>query len=289
MSIIVPVFNVSPYLRRCLQSLTEQGLDDYEVLLVNDASHDNSLAICQDWCRDHPQFRLLEHSTNRGLSEARNTGLSEAHGEYVAFADSDDYLAPQTLSQALARMEGADVVEFPVMENHLSERPRLWMPQEGTMRPDEWMDSGGFRHSYVWNKIYKRSLWEGITFPAGKLFEDLRTVPRVLKRAGSIRGIAQGIYYYCVRAEGISRQTDLEHLTHYAEAISLLSEEPQNAANWELYVRALNAQLSYRRAGGRRVFVTARHIPWRFIVRRGLSWRQRLKAVWFKFTYHDRH
>ena len=91
LSIIVPVYNVAQYLRHCLQSLSEQGLEDYEVILVNDASRDNSRGICSEWCTNHPQFRLVCHEVNRGLSEARNTGIKIATGKYVMFLDSDDF------------------------------------------------------------------------------------------------------------------------------------------------------------------------------------------------------
>ncbi|MCF0197600.1 MAG: glycosyltransferase, partial [Bacteroidaceae bacterium] len=114
LTIIVPVYNVAQHLRQCLVSLSEQMEgDDYEVLLVNDASTDNSRGICSTWCDTHPRFRLLCHAANQGLSAARNTGLQAAAGTYIAFADSDDFLAPLTLQRALRAMGDADVVEFP--------------------------------------------------------------------------------------------------------------------------------------------------------------------------------
>nr|MCR4921788.1 glycosyltransferase [Bacteroidaceae bacterium] len=119
-SIIVPVYNVAPYLGRCLQSIVAQGLDDWEALLVNDASRDNSLAICNEWARREPRFRVVSHDKNKGLSEARNTGLRLATGKYIAFVDSDDSLTPNTLSEAMRAIEGAEVVEFPVVQGYLS-------------------------------------------------------------------------------------------------------------------------------------------------------------------------
>ncbi len=283
LSIIIPVYNVAQYLRHCLQSILEQGLDNYEVLLVNDASHDNSRGICSEWCETHPQFRLLNHEANMGLSMARNTGLQAAQGYYVTFVDSDDYLQEGTLATVLASMQQTDVAEYPVMENHLTKHPRLWKPEDKVMKYAEWMEHGGYTHSYAWNKVYRRTLWDGIEFPPGKYFEDLRTIPSVLQRANGIRGVQQGVYYYCARNGSISRQTDLAHLTDYAEAISSLALWPQNKNNTALHLRALNAQLSYHRAGGTQTFISEVHIPWHFIVQPGLHWKQRLKAIWFKY------
>ncbi|MBQ7180492.1 MAG: glycosyltransferase family 2 protein [Bacteroidaceae bacterium] len=139
LSIIVPVYNVAPYVRHCLQSLLGQGLQHYEVILVNDASYDNSRGICSEWCREHPQFRLVNHETNRGLSEARNTGLQEARGEYVTFVDSDDFLEADTLSSCLQAIGDADVLEYPIMVDHLSRQARLWLPEERDTDFRGWM------------------------------------------------------------------------------------------------------------------------------------------------------
>lgn len=282
LSIIVPVYNVAPYVRHCLQSLLEQGLQQYEVILVNDASYDNSRGICSEWCREHPQFRLVNHETNRGLSEARNTGLQEARGVYVTFVDSDDFLQPGTLTACLQFIGDADVLEYPVMVDHLSRQAHLWEPEERTTDFREWMKLDGYTHCYACNKVFRRALWEGERFPPGLYYEDILTIPRVLQKAGIIRGTRQGIYYYCRRDGSISTTPNLRNLRDYVSALASLMQLPECSDNLNLYLRTLNAQLSYRRAGGTECLVPRRTIPFSYILSPGLSFRQRLKAMLFK-------
>ena len=281
LSIIVPVYNVAPYLRSCLQSISEQRLENFEVLLVNDASRDNSMSICRDFCSEHAEFRLLNHERNLGLSEARNTGLRAATGEYVTFVDSDDLLAPDTLRMVMEDVGEADAAEYPFVVGYLTKNPKRWQPEAKTVTFDEWMRNG-YEHTYAWNKVFRRRLWTDMCFPRGKFFEDMRTIPYVLSKAAGIRFVSRGTYYYCTRAGSISQQTDLPHLHDYAEAIAALYNW-SDGNNLNLYLRALNAELSYERAGGERRFVKRRTIPWSFILRRGITWRQRMKAIWFKY------
>lgn len=285
-SIIVPVYNVGSYLPHCLQSILDQGLDDYEVLLVNDASHDNSGGICIEWCAAHPQFRLINHATNRGLSEARNSGLDQAGGTFIAFVDSDDFLAPGTLRAVLSQMEEADAAEFPVMRDYLTKRPSLWKPSPTTTDFDQWMTQGGFAHCYAWNKIYRRELWEGIRFPAGRLYEDLLTIPSVLGKARRIKGVTEGVYYYCTRPGSISNSLERGKLREYLLALTSLLQMPLNSHNTALYIAALNAQITYHRHGGSEWLVPHRPIPWKYLWKKQLTPRERLKAWYLKLLYN---
>lgn len=89
-SIIVPVYKVEPYLRRCVDSLLAQNFDSFEIILVDDGSPDGCPAICDEYSQQNPRIRVI-HKHNGGLSEARNFGIEAAGGEYVTFVDSDDF------------------------------------------------------------------------------------------------------------------------------------------------------------------------------------------------------
>ena len=283
LSVIVPVYNVAPYLRHCLQSLTEQGVEDMEVLLIDDGSYDNSRGICLEWCADHPQFRLIIHETNKGLSETRNTGIREAEGEFIAFVDSDDYLAPNTLGQCLQEAEDADVVEFPVRRDHLSNHASTWTPQEQTLSFREWMQGDGYTHCYACNKIFRRSLWGQTTFPPGKYYEDIFTIPYVLRQSHRIKGVSHGLYYYCNRHGSISRTPKPQALKDYVEALVELNKLPENEHNTALYIRSLNAEISYRKYSHQKEkLVPRRNIPWSYLFTPSLSKRERAKATWLK-------
>lgn len=112
-SIIVPVFNAEPYLEECVNSLLAQGLTDYEIILVNDGSTDDSGAVCDAYAARYPAIKVI-HKENSGVSDARNAGLRAVTGDYVVFVDSDDYLAESALSDVAKRigLSGADVVFF---------------------------------------------------------------------------------------------------------------------------------------------------------------------------------
>ena len=103
-SVIVPIYNVEPYLRRCVDSLLGQTYADFEVILVDDGSPDNCGAICDMYEARDDRVRVI-HKPNGGLSDARNAGLEIARGEYIAFVDSDDWVTPDYLERMLEAMQ----------------------------------------------------------------------------------------------------------------------------------------------------------------------------------------
>ncbi|MGI6695191.1 MAG: glycosyltransferase family 2 protein [Christensenellales bacterium] len=111
-SLIIPVYNVAPYLARCLDSVAQQDYDNLEVLLIDDCSTDESLSLVQEYIKDKPLFTVFTHDRNKGLSGARNTGLNAAKGEYIVFLDSDDWVEKDYVSAMVqeALISGAEVV-----------------------------------------------------------------------------------------------------------------------------------------------------------------------------------
>ena len=187
LTIIIPVYKVEAYLDFCLKSIARQNVEDYEVILVDDGSPDRSGALCDAWVRKDGRFRVIHCPENRGLSAARNRGLDEAHGEYVTFVDSDDYISPHTLQanmELLALHPEADVLEYPVCVYHGTAKAYRYTP--GTCEITDytgWAHRKGYIHSYAWNKIYKRSLWKSLRFPEGRWYEDVFTIPAVLRQS----------------------------------------------------------------------------------------------------------
>lgn len=111
-SIIIPIYNVENYLRKCLNSILRQGMhdDEYEVILVNDGSKDGSVAICEEYCQKYPHFKLLNQE-NQGVSVARNNGIEHAQGKYIVFVDADDYLLDSGLSLAFEHFRYRDDID----------------------------------------------------------------------------------------------------------------------------------------------------------------------------------
>ena len=113
-SIVVAVYNLESLVERCLQSILKQTLRDVQIIIVDDASTDNSLQICQKYSEKDNRVLVIHHEVNSGLSEARNTGLRAAEGEYVFFVDGDDYIMPTLCQKAYERLETtkSDMVIF---------------------------------------------------------------------------------------------------------------------------------------------------------------------------------
>ena len=97
LSIIIPVYRVETTLDRCVESIMNQNLDDFEIILVDDGSPDNCPKMCDDWAKRDTHISVI-HQQNRGLSDARNAGIDTARGDYITFVDSDDYITGHTLS-----------------------------------------------------------------------------------------------------------------------------------------------------------------------------------------------
>lgn len=261
LSIVIPVYNVAPYLPACLESVFGQTGFSFEVILVDDASTDNSGSICGEYARRYPQVRYIRHARNGGLSSARNTGLVAARGKYITFVDSDDFLAPDTLTvnmEILREHSEADVLEYPVQIHYGAEKSICYRPSEQltveTYR--QWIEREGYCHCYAWNKIYRRSLWLGLTFPEGLYFEDLYVVPQVMQRARTILAVPSGLYYYCSRNGSITAQTSLKKCRDLLHATLELYQRLTAEGNWSqevlhrLYLHVMDRQIDVLRAGG---------------------------------------
>lgn len=138
-TVVVPIYNVSQYLEKCISSLSEQTYSNIEILLIDDGSKDDSPGICDRWAQMDQRVRAI-HKKNGGLSDARNTGLNEAKGSWITFVDGDDWLDPYTCEKALtcALEYNADIVmwpyvrEFPdkIKPKHLFDADRLFEGDE---------------------------------------------------------------------------------------------------------------------------------------------------------------
>ena len=161
-SVIVPIFNASKYLKRCISSIVDQSYDKLEILLVNDGSTDNSLHICEAFAAKDNRIKVISQD-NGGVSKARNTGLRFATGEYVMFLDSDDYMLPDMCKTMLDVLHSkqADCVICGIQEPEGG----LWCPQ----RNIDYSTLADFKRDFIyqlntellspcWNKIFKKQL-----------------------------------------------------------------------------------------------------------------------------------
>lgn len=176
-TIIVPVYNVQDYVKKCLLSICGQTYKNLEIIVVNDGSTDNSLAICQEIARDDQRIKILT-KINGGLSSARNYGLDHASGELIAFVDSDDFVEPNMIDylQSILLEQDADIaeVDFTItdLEDYAKKKRkplfRIFSQEEALKE----FFSGNAIENNVWNKLYKKSVIKNIKFKEGYLYED---------------------------------------------------------------------------------------------------------------------
>ena len=211
-SIIVPIYNVEPYLRRCVDSLLRQTYEDFELILVDDGSPDGCGAICDAYAAADYRVRVI-HKPNGGLSDARNAGMEMAEGQYIAFVDSDDWVAPEYLARLLAALEGsnADICECDVFrtegENPASAAAQSPREVFHTAAALEQLVHDGVFRQHVWNKLYRREVINHICFPKGKTNEDEFWTYQVFGNAKRVVKIRDVLYFYFQRPGSIMGQS----------------------------------------------------------------------------------
>ena len=190
LSIIVPVYKVEEYLGECVDSLLSQTIDDYEIILVDDGSPDNSGKIADEYAAANPDMIRVLHIDNGGQGRARNFALDIAKGDFVGFVDSDDWVTHDMYEKMYTRAAetGADVVVCDFMERFADGRESM-LPAS---LQDNWLGSAGSSC----NKIFRRSLVGALRFPAGLWYEDFYFSAVMLLRSKHTEFIAEPLYIY---------------------------------------------------------------------------------------------
>lgn len=227
LSIVIPVYNVEPYLRECLDSVFAQDLTDCEVVAVNDGSTDGSRAILEAYKASHPEVLTIVDKANGGLSSARNAGVEAAKGDYYYFLDSDDYLKPHALAyirQAIEASEGADVV---FMDCMVTDQGKRWATHKEKVVP--LMDFRSFfQYAYEHDMsiapnavtyLYSNAYWRkaGLHFEEGIKYEDAMFKYQLFVRDdGTIKvvHVEEPFYVYRVgREDSITTIVTMKNLT----------------------------------------------------------------------------
>ena len=204
-SVIVPCYNVEKYLQKCVDSILNQTYRNLEVILVDDGSTDSTPQMCDEYQRKDERVNVI-HKVNGGQSDARNIALDCFKGEYVTFVDSDDYVA-------------LDLIEtlYDLIVKHNAEMSVMWanMFYEGTepkedkkehvikvLNTDEALKNLFYQKDYdtsPWGKLYHHTLFNGVKFPVGLIFEDLQTIYKPIWKSTKIVFTNKKLYYYLLR------------------------------------------------------------------------------------------
>ena len=204
-SIIVPVYQVETYLRQCIDSILAQTFTDFELILVDDGSRDQSGAICEEYSERDSRICVI-HTENRGAAAARNAGLARASGAYIAFVDSDDYLSENMLQRMCEVIQNSkcDLVICNFLHVFPDEKDDFSLPlQDMEISGREILAHQKTQKNYgvwtvVWNKLYKRKIFDNLRFPEGKYFEDEFFSDQLYLSCGSVHVVPDVLYFYRV-------------------------------------------------------------------------------------------
>lgn len=219
-SIIIPVYNVAPYLHQCFDSIFEQEIDNYEVICINDGSTDGSADILNEYSEQFSNIKVIKQE-NAGLSAARNAGINAAQGDYILFLDSDDWLEPNTLNVLNDAIDSEDLICFNgrrYFEDGTIETPDLGI-EEKELTGWEYYNkyalvSRKFHFVCVVLRLYRRKflLENKLKFEEGLLHEDNLFTPIACYYAVSVRVIPDVLYVYRIRSGSITQTRSRKHI-----------------------------------------------------------------------------
>ena len=213
-SIIIPVYNVAPYLAEAMDSVIRQSYGNLEIIIIDDGSTDGSAEMCDDYARRDRRIRLI-HQENKGIGAARNLGLDIMNGEAVAFLDSDDAYDPDFIEDLVSAMvrEEADIVlckwsVFRITGIMAGTEPEAVCPaigpgMYGRVRALRALLDGGINYG-IWNKLYSRELWKDLRFPVGVAHEDVSTTCGIIDICRTLCVIDKKLYLYRKRPGSIT-------------------------------------------------------------------------------------
>jgi glycosyltransferase involved in cell wall biosynthesis len=223
LSIVIPAYKTENTLERCLKSVINQNISDYEMILVDDGSPDKCGEICDEWANRNNKIKVI-HKANGGLSDARNTGIDAAQGDYITFVDSDDAIEENSLYELMTELQNHpeyDFIEYPTFRFYKFKNQNILNFENHVYTDlfnDYWLKDKAYCHTYAWNKIYKRQLFDRVRYPLGLYFEDVYTLPEIIKECKTIATSSHGMYYYYANPNGITQTSSGETLSQLLKA-----------------------------------------------------------------------
>ncbi len=205
-SIIVPVYKVEKYIRRCIDSIINQTYTNIEIILVDDGSPDNCGRICDEYAAKDSRIKVI-HKSNGGLSDARNHGIDMATGEWLMFIDSDDWIHPHTTEKLYnaATKNNVNVSICGFFETNCELKAVDNATEAETYTPKELYLTKHIIATVAWGKLYRKNCFDNIRYPKGKIHEDEYVTYRILFAEDKIAFIDQPYYAYFTNPEGITK------------------------------------------------------------------------------------
>lgn len=245
LSVVIPVYNVAPYLDKCISSVVNQTYRDLEIILVNDGSTDNSGEICESWAGKDSRIRYFQKE-NEGSGKTRNLGIRHATGEYIAFLDSDDWWEPDYAEQMLPYAEGCEVVICDMNYIDVDEDGRdhihvskIRMPDRVPQRTEDNPDYINCARTFLCGKIFWRSLFvendiEQPTMP----INDIPIVTLLVAKSTCLCRVGKPLYNY-LRGRAGNTVTSPNSLKSFGDALVLMKENFERHGLLEPYGQAM--------------------------------------------------
>lgn len=253
LSVIIPVFNAEDYIKECLDSVVDQslGIDNIEVIIVNDNSCDSTLDIISQYADKYPSFKLISNKSNLGPGESRNMALKEVSSDYVTYLDADDFISQNAYEDALSKINefnadlliynwetytGSDYVE-PI---NIHQQNTL----ENKLITDIKQNPKLFLSTAPWNKIYHRSLFKYLKFSKG-FYEDNIVAILALINAKRIFLSKDSIYYYRKNSDSTTENITVDSSIHLSNSIKEIFDLRYEYPEFLNYLKLLNINFIY--------------------------------------------
>lgn len=267
-SIIVPVYNVEKYIRKCLESLVNQTLKDIEVIVVNDGSPDNSQSIIDEYVKKYPHIIKSYVKENGGQGSARNYGYQKATGEYIGFVDSDDYVSldmyEKLYNKAILNKSDIVICKYTVIDENNNSKEYQYLFNKTNNDKIDYL----FNNTGVCNKIYKRNLLKKFEFRSKVWYEDIDFIIKILLKAKKISSIEDELYYYLVREGSTMNNNNIKkNLDILAAFDSILnyilenkeyqkySDEIEFIAIYHIYITAIARIINIKHTKGKKEII----------------------------------
>lgn len=243
-SVIVPVYKVEPYLRKCLDSIVNQSYRNLEIILVDDGSPDQCGVICDEYAAKDARIIVI-HQENGGVSSARNAGLAVATGEWIGWVDSDDWIENDMFEYLLqsALRRGADIAVCGRCEHYRNRMNSRGWEQERLLDTEAALKlllENDIMQNFLWDKLWKRELFQGVTFPVGRTFEDVAIMHNIFARARQILCLPGNKYNYVLHGQGIVGNNTLKNKVNYY--LAALNRYEEMRKDWPQFAPLLASQ-----------------------------------------------
>lgn len=246
-SIIIPVYNMEKYMSNCLESIINQSYKKLEIIIVDDGSTDKSAEISDEYAIRDNRIKVI-HTVNGGVAAARNCGLRAVKGDYIAFVDPDDIVSPFFIEELLKACLENDCSVAQCTHVRFKDQKEINVRSEAHPNYKVWSGremckklytSEGVDASVLWTKLYHKSIWEGISFPDGKIHEDFLVIYKILYRTEKIVCLNSVLYYYRKNHSSITGMKFYNERFHYFDALRAQMDDYIKWNENELFTMAM--------------------------------------------------